>query len=110
MTDRCPTCGRPLPDAQEQVRLLELLRDGHPHRQVYRASNGSGWFVTHGGGQFSVEAVQALIDAGLIHDVYNNLPNECYHVGRTLDVDRTVASRKKYQKTKDAPKIYVGDP
>lgn len=93
----------------EASSLLAILTNGVPHREVYHGRDG-GWFVTYGGGQVSVEAVQSLFDRGLIVSVYNNCPADAYHVGRTLDVKRTMEERKKHRRGKDAPKIYVGDP
>ena len=113
MTKHCPTCGQPLPFKSETERLLELLKIGAPHREVYRAADGSGWYVTYGGGRFSEKSVKALVSSAQIRDVwdvYSDLPNQCYHVGRTLDVARTMAERKKHRRGKDAPKIYVDDP
>jgi hypothetical protein len=90
--------------------LLDLLTNGHPHREVYIAGNGSGeWYVTHGGGQVDVEAVRELVAGGHIKSVYSDCPNDCYHVGRTLDVERTIEERKKHRRGKDAPKIYMED-
>ena len=94
------------PDAK---RLLELLKDPMRERSVYRARDDT-WWVTYGGGQFPDFAVQQLIDAGHIHDCYSDLPNQSYHVGKTLDTTRTLAVRKHFRRTKDAPLIYVGDP
>ena len=89
--------------------LLDLLTNGHPHRNVYRADNGSGWYVTRGGGKVDVEAVRELVAGGHIRSVYSDCPDDCYHVGRTLDVGRTLEERKKHRRAKDAPLIYVGD-
>lgn len=113
MTDYCTACGQRLPRTwpEEEDRLRALLRGGHPHREVYRAGDGSGrWFVTYGGGEFSEQSVRALVKKGVIQSVYSNCPNDCFHVGRTLDIDRTLAERKKHRRGKDAPKIYVDDP
>lgn len=90
--------------------MLELLRNGQPHREVYRGADGSGWYVTYGGGQFSQQAVESLVAAGLVASVYSDCPSEVYHVGRALDCARTAAERKKHRRGKDAPKIYVDDP
>lgn len=106
----CPTCGQPITaTTRDATWLLELLTNGVPHREVYHARDG-GWFVTYGGGQVSAGAVQSLIDSKLIASVYNNCPADAYHVGRTLDIERTMEERKKHHRGKDAPKIYVGDP
>jgi hypothetical protein len=84
--------------------LYDLLKDGRPHRKVYRGKNG--WFVTYGGGEVSSDAVRELVERDLIHSVYNSCPEDCYHIGLTLDVDATMAERKKHRRGKDAPKIY----
>ncbi len=88
------------------IALLALLRDGNPHREVYRARDG-GWFVTYGGGEVAADAVQELVRAGLVHSVYSNCPADSYHVGKTLDVERTREARRIHGKK--APLIYVGD-
>jgi hypothetical protein len=98
------------PDA---VALLDLLTNRtlqHRKREVYRADNGSGWYVTYSGGKVNVDAVRELVAGGHIRSVYSDCPNDCYHVGRTLDVARTIEERKKHRRGKDAPKIYVDDP
>jgi hypothetical protein len=89
--------------------LLDMLTNARPHREVYRAQDG-GWFVTYGGGEVLEATVQQLVTDRRIVSVYSDCPNDCYHVGRTLDVARTLEERKNYRRLKDAPKIYVGDP
>ena len=90
--------------------LLQMLRTAIPHREVYVAGDGSGrWFVTYNGGQVSAGAVHELVEGGHIRSVYSKCPNDCYHVGRTLDIERTIEERKKHRRAKDAPLIYVGD-
>lgn len=90
-------------DAQQ---LLDLLTHGESHREVYRGRDG-GWFVTYGGGQVDAEAVRDLVTRGLIHSVYNNIPDQVYHVGKTLDCTATTAERAKHRRKKDAPRIYT---
>lgn len=90
----------------EALELLKLLTIGTPHRHVYAGRDG-GWFVTYGGGEVSAHAVRELLNAGAIQDVYSTLKNEYYHVGLTLDVERTKEERKKHRRAKDAPLIYV---
>lgn len=107
MSDRCPTCGH-ITLVSEAEKLLHLLQNGEPHREVYRARDG-GWFVSYGGGQVSTAAVDALVSRGLIVSVYNNCPHDAYHVGKTLDVAATVAERRKHKHWRDAPRVYVGD-
>jgi hypothetical protein len=89
--------------------LLDLLTNGQPHREVYIANDRSGWWVTYGGGQVDEAAVRELVAGGHIRSVYSDCPNDCYHVGRTLDVARTMEERKKHRRRKDAPLIYVQD-
>ena len=91
----------------ESQKLLELLTNGHPHRQVYIAANGSGWYVTHQRGAVSTNAVRELIDDGYIQSCYSNCPAESYHVGKTLDVEATIEERKRHRRGKDAPLIYT---
>jgi hypothetical protein len=106
----CPTCGQTMPERQGSPSwLLDLLTNGQPHREVYHGRDG-GWWVTYGGGEVSADAVRALVEGGHIVSVYSDCPKDAYHVGRTLDVARTMAERQKHQRRKDAPKIYVGDP
>jgi len=90
-------------DAEE---LLEILTNGTPHREVYRGQGG-GWFVTYGGGRTSAHAVDILFQGGQIHSVYSNCRNDAYHVGRTMDIDKTIAERKRLGSK--IINIYVGD-
>lgn len=106
----CPTCGQPtIERAHDAAWLLDLLTNGRPHRGVYEGRDG-GWYVTYGGGAVHPSVVQQLVRAGAIASVYNTCPDQCYHVGRTLDAPRTLSERKRYRRRKDAPMIYVGDP
>ncbi len=102
----CPTCGQPIRHLLDAHNLLEVLTNGLPHREVYHGQSG-GWWVTYGGGEVSADAVRELVERGFIRSVYNSCPDEAYHVGRTLDVDATMAERKKHRRGKDASKIYV---
>lgn len=89
----CPTCGGSIEVGTDAASLLRLLM-ADPRRQVYRAANGTGWYVTRGHERFSAEAVQQLVREGRIRSVYSSIPDEAYHVGKTLDCDATMASRK----------------
>jgi hypothetical protein len=93
----CPTCG-----GSGEIRkhglsadeLLRVLTRGEPHRNVYRAAKG-GWYVTYDGGETSYEAVQELIRRGAIQSVYNGEAEyHCYHVGKTLDMQRSRFGKK----------------
>ena len=106
MAATCPTCGQFIKSNGDADKLLELLTRGIPHREVYRAQNGSGWYVTYGGGQWSEAAVRILIKAGAIQSVYSDCPNDAYHVGKTLDIKATLAARDG-KRRKDWPKIYT---
>src|SRR5580704_12781445 len=88
---RCPTCGQPL--GLDAEKLYALLAHGVPHREVYRAADGS-WWVTYGGGMTTEQAVMALVNERRVCPRYNNLPQEVFHVGRTIDMDATLAFRK----------------
>lgn len=88
--------------------VMELLKSGEPHRELYRARDG-GWFITHGGGAVSDNVARDIIASGEVNSVYSNCPTDAYHVGKTLDVDATIAERKKHRHGKDAPKIYIQD-
>lgn len=100
----CTKCGQLIPNSRNADWLLDILTNGQPHREVYRAQDG-GWFVTYGGGEVSPSAVHALISRGAIVSVYSNCPNDAYHVGRTLDVEATMALRKKHGKS--AAEVYL---
>ena len=91
--------------------LLDLLTnsDSHPHRHVYRGVNNGGWYVTYSGVQVDEAAVHELVFDGYIRSAYSDCPNDCYHVGRTIDIVRTIEERKKHRRHKDAPLIYVED-
>jgi hypothetical protein len=101
----CPTCGQLIQRDSDAAELLKLLTNGTPHRQVYRAGNGSGWYVTYGGGQVSEEAVNHLLTSGDIQRSYSDCA-DCYHVGKTLDIVATLEARKG-KKSKDWPKVYT---
>lgn len=100
---RCPTCGKVMYVEEEADRLLAILRSGE--REVYRAQGG-GWFVTRGGGQFSFEAISELLRRRAIVSVYSTCPNDVYHVGKTLDMDATLAYRKGREK-REWKRIYT---
>ena len=108
----CPTCGGPLKQPQaapvtDAAWLLGVLK-GLPHREVYRGQNG-GWWLTRGGGQeIHPDAVRELVRTGKIVSVYSNCPDDSYHVGRTLDIERTTAERQR--RGRRDIMIYVGDP
>lgn len=104
----CPTCGQRVARTDEVTWLLSLLKEAVPHREVYRGQDGH-WYVTRGGGQVSPQSVEELKRRGEIVSVYSDCPEDAYHVGRTLDVQRTLDARKRLG-IKRAPHIYVGDP
>lgn len=97
-----------MPDTKflNEEELLDLLTNGEPHREVYRAGKG-GWYVTYGGERTTTQAVDRLFKTGKINSVYSNCPLDAYHVGRTMDIDQTMAERKRLG-VRDI-KIYVGD-
>jgi hypothetical protein len=103
----CPKCGGSIEVVTGADELLRLLTAGDKPRQVYRAANGSGWYITYTGTRVSVTAVDALLRAGKIQSVYSDCPRDTYHVGKTLDVKTTIEERKKHRRGKDAPKIYT---
>lgn len=100
----CSKCGQLIPDHRDADWLLDLLANGQPHREVYKGRDG-GWFVTYGGGEVSATIVSELVRRGSIVSVYSNCPTDAYHVGRTIDIDRTYAARKKHGK--GAPTYYL---
>lgn len=104
----CPTCkgSGVTPEIDDAERLYDILKNGVPHRSVYRSERGT-WFVTHGGGQFSRGAVDRLVSSGRIQSEYSNCPTDSYHVGRTWDRERTMEARKKFGS--GARNYYVGD-
>lgn len=93
--------------SKEAQQLYDLLKNGRPHREVYRAADGSGWYITHQRGRVNEGVVSELIRFGYIRSCYSNCPSEAYHVGKTFDVDATLAERKNYRQTKDTPIIYT---
>lgn len=96
MSERCPTCGQTMPKKLlNAAELLDVLTRGDPHREVYRGDRTNRWFVTYGGGETTFEAVQDLVRRGEIHSVYSCCADSAYHVGRTVDWDRSVFSPKK---------------
>lgn len=106
MSDVCPSCGQIIKSASDADALLVLLTEGAPHREVYRAQNGSGWYVTRGGGQWSEEAVMRLVQSGPIRSVYRDCPGDAYHVGKTLDIPATLAARKCLPR-KEWPRVFT---
>ena len=106
MTARCSKCGQETDRLLDEVDLMEILRFGSPHREVYQSQTG-GWFVTYRGGETSREIVMNLVKRGEICRVYSNC-HSAYHIGRTWDYERTMAARKKYGKA--ASDYYLGDP
>lgn len=97
MDEVCPTCGQPLPHeryeantADEVVAALDA-RDG---RMVYRFNDDSGWGFTNGG-RARPAAVMSAVARHLIRPCYSNAPNDAFWLRRTIDVDPTVALRKK---------------
>lgn len=100
----CPTCGQMVASPRNADWLLGVLTNETPHREVYRGQNG-GWWLTRGHGEVPAEAVRELVRRGAIVSVYSNCPDDAYHVGRTLDVDRTMEARKRLGK--GAPEYYV---
>lgn len=106
MTDICPTCGQTIMKHinDDEGALLHLLQTTPPHREVYRSDDGR-WYVTHGGGEWSGRAVHALVLAGKVSSVYSDCPNDCYHIGRTLDTIATSEQRKRLGKK--APLIFL---
>ena len=88
----CPTCGQPLPPSRSANQLLSLLQDGR--REVYKGQDGL-WWVTYGGaGPWPDFAVRELVSAGKIRPVYSDLPDACFHVGRTIDSEKTLRGRE----------------
>ena len=86
--------------------LLKLLTNGQPHREVYRGDRTQRWFVTYGGGEADPEAVFYLVRMGKIHPVYNNT-DDAFHVGPTLDLEKTMSERKRTGNKK--LEIYVNE-
>lgn len=103
---RCPTCGSPI--AQHGANsdwLLDILtRD--PDRFIYRGRDG-GWWLTKSRGELDPNVVRDLIRRGAIVSCYSDCPDDAYHVGKTIDIPRTMEERKKHRRKRDAPKIYT---
>lgn len=106
MSERCPTCGQIIPENADANALLNLLRNGTPHRQLYRGQDGN-WYVTHGGGgPWAQSAVSRLINKQLISPVYSDCPDQAYHCGPTLDLDAFMKERDRVG-IKKAQRIYI---
>lgn len=101
----CPACGQLVPNHHDADWLLDILTNGIPRREVYLARDG-GWFVTYGGGEVSAAVVRQLYDRGAIVSKYSNCPADCYHVGKTIDFERTMAARRAKGKGA-APTYYI---
>jgi hypothetical protein len=93
-----------MPSMRDADWLLNILTNEVPHREVYRGRDG-GWWLTRGHGEVPPEAVAELLRRGAIVSVYSDCPTDSYHVGRTIDIPRTLAARKKLGKA--APHIYT---
>ena len=104
MSDRgfCPCCGQPLPSKtigarrliETAAELLDMMRVGN--RDVYRTTDGY-WRLTHSQGDpHAVEpnVIRLLVENGTLRPTYSNT-DDCLTLGRTIDVDATVARRKK---------------
>jgi len=72
-------------------------------REFYVAANMHDWFVTYRGGQTTYEAVQELVQRGEIHDKYSTSRGQCYYIGRTIYMERSVFSKKNHRI------VHVGD-
>lgn len=104
----CPACKQPITNnLMGSDNLLRALKAEPSKRQVYITNDGR-WFLSHGGGQADPAAVRKLAAQGAIQPVYSTLPNSSYHVGRTFDVERTLAARK--ERGNAAPNYFLDDP
>lgn len=103
----CPTCGQMMPKRGVLGReeLYKLLREGVPHREVYRGRDG-GWWVTYSGDEADPRAVAYLVEQKYLTSVYSSIPDEVYHVGKTLDCTATLERRKR--EGRHAPLVYLG--
>jgi len=109
MSEICKCCGQTIPPRRAVLnaeQLFAALTAEGRRREVYRAQDGS-WWVTYGGGQTTLEAVQELHRAGKIQSVFSNCPSDAYHVGRTIDMPRTLAARQAARNRSIT--VYVGD-
>lgn len=86
---------------QTSQELFDLLKNGVPHREVYRGHKG-GWFVSYGGGEVDADIVGKLVNQGLVKAVYSDCPNDCYHIGETVDVDKVLEERKRIKNVSNA--------
>ena len=100
---------KPQPLSAEATRVLQILTNGTPHREVYLAAHSyTDWWITYSGGQAQDAAVRELINAGLIVPIFSS-SGGCYHVGKTLDMEATQAARAKVKdrKMRIAIRIYT---
>lgn len=102
---RCPTCGHEIAELRDERWLLDILTNGHPHRKLYLGQNGN-WYVTYGGvGPVDRGLVRRLVDRGAVQSVYSSIPNQAYHVGKTIDCERTLEARRRHGRK--AGTIYI---
>lgn len=100
----CTKCGHLISSTRDADWLLNILTNAEPHREVYHGQRG-GWWLTHGYGEVPAESVRELVRRGAIVSVYSNCPDDAYHVGLTLDIDRTMEARNRLGK--GAPNYYL---
>ena len=77
-------------------------------RELYRGQNGR-WYLTHGGGPFSenvVEALQKLPGIVPRYKADGRLQYDCFAYGKTIDLDETLRRRRAGEIHKRA-RVYV---
>lgn len=93
MGEVCPTCGQPMPrrllGTDDILALLRLDCD----RYLYRSPKGT-WHLTSHRGEADRRAVAGLIESGTVRPTYSTA-TDCFWLGRTIDIDATLAERKR---------------
>lgn len=100
MSERCNTCGQPLPVDTAQL-FLALMRDSPGRVNIYRIDGTDRWTLTYGtagGRRLPGEDVRALVAQGKLEQTYPGC-TDCYSLPgfqRRAPVGRqSAASRRK---------------
>jgi hypothetical protein len=98
----------PHPTISDPDALYDILCHATPHRELYKTQSGE-WRITYDRRPIDTLAVRRLVASGRVASVYSTHPTIGYHVGRTIDTDRTMEARKSGRISR-GDLIYIGDP
>jgi len=98
----CSCCGQPWPAKkiggrrliETAAELLDMMGAGN--RDVYRTTDGY-WMLTNSRDDphaVDPKVIRLLVDNGTLRPTYSNT-DDCLTLGRTIDVEATVARRKR---------------